>query len=252
MAAKIRVLCVDDEPAFAETVADFLRNRDDRFNVTTATSAQVALSLINERSIHCVVSDYQMPKMDGIDFLSAVRGERPGIPFILYTGKGSESIASDAINAGVTDYLQKGSGTDTYDLLENRIKNAVESYRNERALRETQTRFRLLVEESTDSIFIVARDGTLEYASPVADRHTGHPADELVGTNITDYVHPDDLERTRQQFAWLVEHPEERMSLELRFERESGPPIHVEARGRNLLSHPMISGIVVYVRENPV
>ncbi len=54
-------------------------------------------------------------RQDGIEFLEAVREGHRDLPFILYTGKGSEEVASDAISAGVTDYLQKGSGTDQYN-----------------------------------------------------------------------------------------------------------------------------------------
>ncbi|MFB6311944.1 MAG: PAS domain S-box protein, partial [Salinirussus sp.] len=67
--------------------------------------------------------------MDGLEFLETVRDEHPELPFILFTGQGSEEVASDAITAGATDYLQKGSGTDQYELLANRIVNAVEKYR---------------------------------------------------------------------------------------------------------------------------
>lgn len=51
---------------------------------------------------------YDMPRQTGIEFLETVREEYPGLPFILYTGKGSEEVAADAISAGVFDYLQKG------------------------------------------------------------------------------------------------------------------------------------------------
>lgn len=66
-----------------------------------------------------------MPGQNGIEFLETDREEYPNLPFILYTGKGSEEVASDAISAGATDYLQKGSGTDQYQLLANRTPNAV-------------------------------------------------------------------------------------------------------------------------------
>jgi DNA-binding NtrC family response regulator len=53
-----------------------------------------------------------MPGVDGLEFLASVREEYPDLPFILFTGKGSEEIASEAISRGVTDYLQKETGTD--------------------------------------------------------------------------------------------------------------------------------------------
>lgn len=66
-----------------------------------------------------------MPGINGIEYLEAVREDYPNLPFILYTGEGSEAVASEAISAGVTEYLQKESGTSHYEVLANRIRNAV-------------------------------------------------------------------------------------------------------------------------------
>ena len=134
-----QVLHIDDEPEFTDLSATFLEREDDTFSVETATSADSGLSIIDDRRPDCIVSDYNMPGMDGLEFLRAVREEYPELPFILFTGEGSESIASDAIASGVTDYLQKGAGSDRYKLLANRIRNAVQSRREaQRADRREQ------------------------------------------------------------------------------------------------------------------
>ena len=140
----VSVLHVDDEPGFADMVADFLEREDDRFTVETTTSVEHALEQLTTSNFDCVVSDYDMPQQDGIEFLEAVREQYPDFPFILYTGKGSEEVASDAIAAGATDYLQKGSGTDQYELLANRIQNVVEQFRDNQR-RETLERIRTLL-----------------------------------------------------------------------------------------------------------
>jgi DNA-binding NtrC family response regulator len=67
-----------------------------------------------------------MPGMDGIEFLETVCNEHPELPFILFTGKGGEDVASDAPRAGATDSIRKQSGSEQYELLANRIQNAVE------------------------------------------------------------------------------------------------------------------------------
>lgn len=129
MANPIRVLHVDDEPTFADLVATFLEREDDQFTVETATGAEEGLAHLTDHDVDCIVSDYDMPERNGIEFLESVREEYDELPFILHTGKGNEEIASDAISAGVTDYLQKKPGTEQYQLLANRIRNAVEQYR---------------------------------------------------------------------------------------------------------------------------
>ena len=122
---EIRILHVDDEPDFADLVKTLLKREDDRFTVETATNADEGLERIHDRPPDCVVSDYNMPGMDGIEFLRALREEHPNLPFILFTGKGSEDVAGDALRADATDYIQKQSGSEQYELLANRIENAV-------------------------------------------------------------------------------------------------------------------------------
>ena len=100
---EIRVLHVDDEPDFVEMASTFLERADDRLRVDTATSAASGLDHLADEAVDCVISDYDMPDKNGIELLESVREDRPDMPFVLFTGKGSEEIASDAISAGVTD-----------------------------------------------------------------------------------------------------------------------------------------------------
>jgi PAS domain S-box-containing protein len=132
MGSRVRVLHVDDEVQFADLVATFLERIDEGFEVATETSAADGLAFLDEHDVDCVVSDYDMPGTDGLDFLDAVHDSHPGLPFILFTGKGSEEVASEAIARDVTDYLQKGGGRERYELLANRVRNAVEQHRSTR------------------------------------------------------------------------------------------------------------------------
>jgi PAS domain S-box-containing protein len=128
MADPIRVLHVDDDGHFADTVATFLEHKHERLVVETAVDAGAALDRLDTSTFDCVVSDYDMPHQTGIEFLEQVRERYSEFPFILFTGKGGEAVAEDAIAAGVTEYLRKGSGTDQYQLLAKRIIDAVERY----------------------------------------------------------------------------------------------------------------------------
>ena len=129
MTREICVLHVDYEPSFGDLTASFLERENDQFHVETATSADEGLQRISDRPPDCVVSNYNMPGMDGLELLQAVRKEHPDLPFILLIGKGSEEVASDAIAAGVTDYLRRGRGTEQYEILANRIRNVVQARR---------------------------------------------------------------------------------------------------------------------------
>ncbi|KDS90859.1 HTR-like protein [Halorubrum saccharovorum] len=190
----VRVLHVDDEPAFLDLVATYLERIDDAFEVRSETDVDAALEAVESGSIDCVVSDYEMPDTDGLAFLERVRERDRTVPFVLFTGKGSEEIASEAISAGVTDYIQKRSGTDQYTVLANRVRNAVDQSRSRAALAASQERLSRFIEQSPL--------GTIEYdeafrivrANPAAEEILGYSESELVGGTWLRFV-PEELHR---------------------------------------------------------
>ena len=99
----IRVLHVDDDPAFVDMVATFLEREDDRIDVVTATSGTDGLTILDERAVDCIVSDYDVPGLNGIEFLERVRQEYGDLPFVLFTGKGTgKSPARRSLRASPT------------------------------------------------------------------------------------------------------------------------------------------------------
>ena len=205
---QIRVLHVDDDPAIGGLVSDFFEQEDEPFEVTTASSADEGLSTLRDGEFECVVSDYQLSGTDGLELLQAVREEYSSLPFILFTGKGSEEIASEAIASGVTDYLQKG-GPERYTVLANRVRNAVDQYRAHVELDRTREWFRTLIENSTDVTTVVDEECVIQYQSPTIERCFGYEPDELIGRNSLEYVHPDDREEVRRTFEAFAESSED-------------------------------------------
>ncbi|ELZ51987.1 multi-sensor signal transduction histidine kinase [Halorubrum distributum JCM 9100] len=144
-----RVLFVDDEPGAADLAATHVERLVDGIETITRTSPDEALDAVRSERVDCVVSDFDMPGADGLELLESVRELGPGIPFVLFTGKGSEEIASEAISAGVTDYLQKGAGRDRYEMLANSVANALGRRRAERDLREVNAKVTAIHEFAT-------------------------------------------------------------------------------------------------------
>ncbi|MUV50819.1 PAS domain S-box protein [Haloarcula sp. CBA1122] len=177
----IRVLHVDDDRQYAETTAAFLTRERPAFDIETATSAAAGLRLLETEPVDCIVSDYEMPGENGIDFLESVREDYPDLPFILYTGRGSEAVAGDAISAGVTDYLQKTSDTSHYALLANRIVNAVEQYRSQRALEASKDRLSLFIDQSPLGFVEYNQDFEIVRVNETLTEIFGYTEEELVG-----------------------------------------------------------------------
>jgi len=197
----VRVLHVDDEPDFTELSASFLEREADRFTVETASSASEGLDRLTETAFDCIVSDYEMPGRDGIEFLETVREEYPDLPFILFTGKGSEEVASEAISVGVTDYLQKETGTDQYAVLANRIRNAVERRRVE----QDHKRQLKAIETAQEGIAILDEDGRYIYVNRAfADLH-GYEPEELVGEHWQLVYVAEDVPEVREEILPKVE-----------------------------------------------
>ncbi|MFC4541112.1 bacterio-opsin activator domain-containing protein [Halosolutus amylolyticus] len=141
MSQPITVLVVDNEPGYADLAGSMLEREHDAIEAVAATSADDALAVLDRRDVDCIVSDYEMPSLSGLELLERIREDDPDLPFILYTGRGSEELASEAIAAGVTQYFQKESGEEQYALLANQITNAVSQYRAETELRESERRY---------------------------------------------------------------------------------------------------------------
>jgi len=177
----IWVLHVDDDPDFADMATAFMKREDESFEIETATSASKGLDLLASSNFDCVVSDYDMPGQTGIEFLEAVRDQYANLPFILFTGKGSEEIASDAISAGVTDYLQKSGSVDQYALLANRIRNATKRAQVERELRRSERRFTAVFEDPQTVIAIMEPDGTLLDVNQTALARVSGEKEDVLG-----------------------------------------------------------------------
>jgi len=134
--SSLRVLHVEDQPAFAELTETGLARVDPEITVDHVETVAAGVErLAADRSAYdCVVSDYDLPDADGLSLLRTVRNRWPALPFLLFTGKGSESVAADAVAAGADDYLQKERGLSQFTVLAHRIGVAVRRARADRTL----------------------------------------------------------------------------------------------------------------------
>ena len=104
----MKVLLVDDDPMFLELSKTFLEVFHG-ITSDTVNSAREALAKLEKDSYDVIVSDYDMPFIDGIKFLRTIRNKKISIPFILFTGFGKEEIMHLAIENGANSFVQKTS-----------------------------------------------------------------------------------------------------------------------------------------------
>lgn len=120
----VHVLHVDDQELWIQLAKSFLHNLSETIHVYGETDPKRALERLSSQAIDCVICDYQMPEMDGITFLEALRDTHPNLPVIFFTGKGSEAIECEATTAGATAYIEKGDA-EVYEVLANQIERSV-------------------------------------------------------------------------------------------------------------------------------
>lgn len=118
---ELTVLFVDDYREYVEAGAEYLESVDDAISVLQETSADAALERLSSDGVDCVVCDFQMPEMSGVEFLESAREQRPRLPFILLTGHETERLEA-SVGAGGTHVIQKGSGTHTFEQLRTQIR----------------------------------------------------------------------------------------------------------------------------------
>jgi PAS domain S-box-containing protein len=195
------VLHVDDDPQFGDLTKTILEREYDTFEVITETNPEEVEKLLDEHGIDCLVSDYDMPEMDGIELLERVRENDPSLPVILFTGKGTEEVASRAISAGVTEYLQKEAGTDQFTVLANRILNAVEHKIDGRK----REQYRTIVETAGDAMYVLDEEGYIEIVNEVFERMSGYDRDELIGNHASEFLSSDQVERGTEAIQSLLQ-----------------------------------------------
>ena len=182
----VDILHVDDDRSFRELTSEALQRERDEFAITSVDSASEALERLADEDVDCIVSDYDMPGMDGIQFLEAVRDTYSSVPFVLFTGKGSETVASDAFSAGATDYVQKSGGISVYTVLAKTIENAVEK----RQARRKHKRHLKAIENAEDGIAILNENSEFIFANDRYVEMHGYDRSELIG-EPWDTVHPE-------------------------------------------------------------
>jgi PAS domain S-box-containing protein len=219
----IRILAVDDNPADRYLYRMSLQKGSDLvFEVTEAATGAAALEACRTLLPDCMLLDFNLPQMDGLEVISALKaefGELP-CPIVMLTGVQDERVAVRAMKSGAIDYIPKSDNI--VDGLEQAVLSAIEKFGLRRQIQEQQSaleaserRYRFLLEALPQLVWVADAEGTVEYANRRWWDYTGFEPTER--GRLRNAVHIDDRERYREARGRAV---------------ESNSPLEVEVRLR--------------------
>jgi PAS domain S-box-containing protein len=187
----LNILHVDDDPNQVDMLRLFFYRLDESITVQGCSDPFDAVKLIASNGFDCIVSDYVMPGMNGVELVERVK-ELKDIPFIIYTGQGSEEVAQLAFRAGADDYIRKEIEPSHYEVLINSIRHSVDKHRAEQIYR--------VVFETNPEAIIVTIDNVIEYSNLASASLFGVvDRGELVGRCFTDFL----LDHDSEEISWL-------------------------------------------------
>jgi len=148
----IRVLHVDDDTSFLNVSREILLGIDSNLKVELASNVEEAIDKLEAHHYDVVVSDYELPEINGLEFLKRLRAQGNRIPFILFTGKGREETIKQALNLGADCYVNKpGNIEDTYLELSHSIQLLTEKHKIQLCIDGYEKRYGTLISNANDN-----------------------------------------------------------------------------------------------------
>jgi len=249
---ELRVLLVEDVPADAELIKRELRKGGLRFVARCVDTKEQFLDELDAFKPDVILSDFALGQFNAFEALDIVGQRGCALPFILVTGSQSEEVAVATIKQGADDYILKAS----LKRLPSAVLGALKKSEAEReraraasALRWSEEHFRSLIENSSDIISIIDREGRVSYESPSLERVLGYKPEELIGKSAFDLVHAEDLPRAIRVFKRRARGASTAKPLEYRVRHKDGSWRVLEIVGKDMLDHPGIGGVVLNSRD---
>jgi PAS domain S-box-containing protein len=242
---KAEILIVEDEAIIARDIERHLTGLGYQV-VSTAASGEDAIREAGEKRPDLVLMDIRIRgDIDGVEAAEQVRA-RFDIPVVYLTAHADEATLERAKVTEPFGYLLKPFEKRE---LRSAIELALYKHQMERRLRESEERFRALIENGSDIVAVLDMDGTLRYISPSVERVLGYAPKGIIGTSIYEFVHPEEIPQVRQELTQQTKDQVDGRGFPVRLLHRDGSWRVVEAIGRNHLDDPAVAGIVVNARD---
>ena len=181
---KLRVIYVDDDRDSLDLFSLMFKKW---FDVTAVIDGHEALELVKNDNFDLLISDYEMPGLNGIQLLESVKERNPALPVILYTGQGNEEIAREAFLKGASDYFTKETRSFAHkEKIVNSVLRAVEIKKITREKEENEKKYRYIFEHIRDVYYEITLDGTIQVISPSVEELLNYSKSDLLGTSFFD------------------------------------------------------------------
>jgi diguanylate cyclase (GGDEF)-like protein/PAS domain S-box-containing protein len=183
------ILIIDDDQRLRKTLDDILKAKG--FQTVTASNGTEGLLLMQRYAVDLALIDLSLPDMSGLDVLSRIKADNPNIGVIILTGNATLESAIEATNRGAFSYLVKPYEIEQLML---QIKRAIEKQQADAALRESETKFRNLLESAPDGMMILNDERNVVLINRKFEAIFGYDRSEVIGRNMdmfipTRYIH---------------------------------------------------------------
>ena len=220
-------------------VARLLQRKLERLGYTVdhAENGEVGLRMCAEQHYHMLIIDHKMPIYSGLDVISKLSDMEDPPPAIMVTGAGDESIAVQALKLGAHDYIVKDATSGYMELLPTVIDQVFhkitlerEMAESEAALKESESRYRCLVELSPDAIFVITQ-GRIAFSNDSGLKMLGAAdPDSLIGQTQDAFVNKEDRRLFLLTVEQCITEREKVHRLESRFTRMNGTMVDVDVK----------------------
>ncbi|UII33821.1 PAS domain S-box protein [Fulvivirga ulvae] len=193
----INVLIIEDSEDDYELIKRRIRREGYNINAVRVETAEEYEATLDGGEWDVVISDNSLPQFNARSALAITRKNYPFMPFIIVSGTIGEEAAVEAMRLGANDYLLKNDLARLMPAIEREIRDAEiikAKSAADRALKESQERYRLLAENIQDLVCLHSPDSTYLWVGPSTDRILGYHAEELIGLKHLDLMYSEDLE----------------------------------------------------------